>query len=643
MTEDADIWIGAGGQAPGVWYGTSSGVEQVIKLPAGQSVYALSLPLSGRRLFVGARNRAHRDRFGRLYLYDIEQEDKPKLVQSWWQETSVTTAALVTDTIGITGGTDGRLWFWEQGAESAITSIQAHEGAVLCIEVINNKAAASIGADGVLRLWNLDSLQEVASKPGPSNEQTNSSLLDVAIATDVGMFFSLHPDGQVLRHRIEQTAEGTDLATDRLDLPCSGVQSICTCGRFLVCSSLHEAKLYVLGLEDGEIISAVGCAHPAFRVASYSNEAVVTVHPHSDRVDFFRIGPEPGSISHCDVPDVRSVATPRRQLLVDQAVQQSMRQRRERLREVNEILNQPDFANVQRRAKEFISKGQDAEALTLLASWAAQHNRPDIELEARVQLASILPEESWCAPHYYALADLLAAWNEPAKALKVFEQVARCDTDYRDTASRAAALEDASILQTDEPRIRDDILVRGNKLAERGSDKAKKDVALQELRKHTILKKLWMDYLIPWKENEQWEVATPSDLLKPLNERISDKLLGDRWEKQSLTIIGPETSREATVFILRFAGRPEGLCYAFEVRDLDGQLILVHRLFYRLPNAVPTEATYERVAYAYEVAAEDRRIDASELQVWFSQTKQHAADVAKHVLGKILGQSQRRF
>lgn len=621
MSESAGrtLWIGTGSTSPSVWTKSDRGFEQVIDIPDGHSVYVLALSFSGGRLLVGTRNRDNNDKFGRVFLYDV-RTDPPQLRQSWWQETSVTAGALVTDEIGITGGLHGKLSFWKEGSQKPIASIKAHNGAVLAVRALNKKGAATIGSDGVMRIWNLDSLEAVATRPSPTGERNTSALLDLAWARDAGMLFSLHPDGHVLQHVIEQSASGPELKTRRLGVNQKKYQSICTCGRFLVCSALNGALLYTLSLEDGELISTAECMSPVHRVRSYSNNEVVALHSESDQVGFYRVGPQSARIASVDLSHTRSIATPCRPFLLNQAAKATAHKRSERLQEMQSMVNKSNFKTIYQRAQQLTSEGAGTEALIMLASWAEKHEYPGIELEARLQLTNQLPTEPWCAPHYYALADLLEAWGEPEEALKVFNQVARCDDTYRDVTSRISSLSTKEIpSQSDSrPLVRDDLNEHG--------------LAAPVVQKYKLLGKQWTDLITMLREPEQWEAAADAEELARLIKGVREALSDDVWDAKTLTISGDGQLREVMLFITSFAGNPKGIRYAFEIKDTGGQLIFVHRLLSLIPEDIPEDAKFEYLNHVFELSQHSTMYrNKSEMQLWYAGVKEEVIDTVERV------------
>ena len=120
----------------------------------GCSVYSLEISPRGTSIIAGTKSGLLR--VFSLTDYRVSKGAKPLF--EMYHPPAVLTLAFSTDDIFVSGGIDGKIKFWSVSQQKMLGEVFAHHKGVLALCRLCSLLMASIGGDGVLRVWHLDSL-----------------------------------------------------------------------------------------------------------------------------------------------------------------------------------------------------------------------------------------------------------------------------------------------------------------------------------------------------------------------------------------------------------------------------------------------------------------------------------------------------
>lgn len=159
MMVDEVLFCGTGSEQASLLMWTNprhtAGPQTVSRFPRGYSIYGLAVSPNATRVAVGPKGGLLRV----LGLMDGKATvDSPPLFEVF-HPPAVVSLAFCTDDILASGGLDGRIRLWSVSRGRPLGEMVAHQGGVFALCRIGSLVLASIGADAVLRVWDLDSLE----------------------------------------------------------------------------------------------------------------------------------------------------------------------------------------------------------------------------------------------------------------------------------------------------------------------------------------------------------------------------------------------------------------------------------------------------------------------------------------------------
>ena len=159
-----------------------------------KSVYAMTISPSGKYLATGSK-------IGLIRVWPFMDQDLPEnapfLFEIYHQLCPVTALAFLTDDLLLSAGVNGKIRVISISERKHLMDLDAHPGPICSLIALGNKVAASLGIDGKLKIWDMDSLScEFQEEVFLSPNDSLSLFYSLAFSEEAGFLCSPSVDGK---------------------------------------------------------------------------------------------------------------------------------------------------------------------------------------------------------------------------------------------------------------------------------------------------------------------------------------------------------------------------------------------------------------------------------------------------------------
>ena len=435
MTRDNVIFTGGGSTCPVVmaWSNPTAGAKPRIisEFQQGYSVYALAVSPNGRRLAAGTKA-------GLLRVYaldDGETSQPPPMLFEVFHPPAIFGLAFCTDDILATGGYDGRIKVWSVSQGEQLGEISAHEDGVYALCRIGSLVLASIGGDGVMRVWDMDSL-EAKHQGEPFVLPQIYALTSLDYSPQSGLLIHPSRNGDLHVYDVSRDFEKRLVSAHRGNFSAAaiGCDHIVTAG-----AADRTIKVWSAGLQ--ETFAETSASAGALAVGWIDERRFMVV---SDDVcgQIWTVGDglQPGA--RFAGYDLRTTTGIPADLMARRRSESTRRWRDSKLAEAKELMGQPERrSELAAIVDELSRRGFSAESALLLADAAKARGQLLWELESRLGLIKGLGETKAAVPSLYALGELLVALKDPRLAEEYFRKALALDEGYLAARDRIESLQ----------------------------------------------------------------------------------------------------------------------------------------------------------------------------------------------------------
>ncbi|MFC1761008.1 WD40 repeat domain-containing protein [Planctomycetota bacterium] len=545
------VYSGTGKQDPVIqmWDGLSDGVKPVTlsRFPRGYSIYEQAISPRGTRLAAGTRT-------GFLRVHSLTDyrgiENCPAHFEVY-DRPSVDCLAFSTENILASGGKKGIIKLWSLVEKEQVGQMTAHEGGVLALCAIGSLLLASLGADGRMRIWDLDTLRCVhETEVLPLPKLAAVTRLDYNPTTGLLM----HPSrtGHVYIYDVEHNFTKITVKAHEGDFVavCSGQKGVITGG-------LDDRKLCLWSTDMQQMISSC-MASAGILVAVWAGTEHIVTGLRNGSLMTWLVQEDQLSVVQTYSLDVRSCIGLPAKAIAEKAVLEENQWRDAKVAEARRLIPPSDPASIQQFTsiiEGLNSRGLSLEASLLLAEAANQMERPLWELELRFKQIEALGDSEMSLPCRYALAGLLETVNEHRMAISHFERIVEIQSDYKDTKVRIDSLKKHPLVKG-----YDNNLVR--------ADIAPIEILPQEIEKYRILNKKFNQRVV-YSEGKTVPVA-PNATVKEVFDCVRNALMNSgnsyaRISLQQVTLLQRNRLRKAQWIYITHQNTDLSLAFGLEV------------------------------------------------------------------------------
>jgi len=471
MAKEDIIFAGGGSKSPSLmmWSNPDNETKPLIisQFPDKYSVYALAISPNGTRIAAGTKA-------GLLRIYkltDFKASENAPVLFEIFHLPAVTSLAFCTDDILVSGGLDGNIKAWSIPEKQQLAEFSAHSDGVFALRQIGSLVLASIGGDSVLRIWDMDSVEKKYESDSFVLPRIRA-LTSLDYNSDTGLL--VHPSRSGDLHAYDAR---NDFKKHIISAHEGDFCALAYGNDYMFTAGSQDAVIKIWSTSLDNLITKISAPAGVLAVGWAGSKKIMTVFTDGSG-QFWNVNNGdllPGE--RFDGSDLR-VAAGLPTELISRFQTVSIRQWRDKkLAEAEELIEQPEKQKeLDAIVDELSQRGFSAEAALVLADIAKRQGKLLWELESRLALVEDLGDGETALPSLYALGELLQTIKEPKLAQHYLKKILRIDENYLDVNERIEQLNSDPFLQ-----LCPDKDVRG--------DLMQKELVLQELEKHTILKK----------------------------------------------------------------------------------------------------------------------------------------------------------
>lgn len=448
-------YTGTGKQAPAIqmWDCCENNISQILlsRFPRGYSVYETAISPQGTRVAAGTRT-------GFLRVHSLTNyrgiEDCPAVFETYHMP-SVDSLAFSTESILASGGQKGIIKLWSLVEKRQVGEIIAHPGGVLAMCSLGSLMLASIGADCRMRVWDLDSLEQVhESEVFPLPKLAALTSLDYNPTNGLLM----HPSqtGHICIYNVKDSFKKTTVKAHDC-----GFVAICSGQKGIITGGLEDSKICLWSSDMQKMLASSSVSAGIITAAWAGNEYVLT-GLQNGAVLIWRVQDNQLCSQKIYASDIRSSVGLPMKAVTEKSILEENQWRDSKITEARSIIP-PSDPNSMHQFTSIIENlnnhGFSLESSLLMAEAAKQMNRPLWELELRLKQIEALGDNELSLPCRYALAELLEKMNESKTALSQFEKIIEIQPDYKDTELRIDKLKRHPLIDNcDNNYVRADIV-----------------------------------------------------------------------------------------------------------------------------------------------------------------------------------------
>ena len=472
MAKEDIIFAGGGSKCPSLmmWSNPVNEAKPLVisQFPQKYSVYALAISPNGTRIAAGTRK-------GLLRVYNLTDfqvsENAPVLFEVF-HPPAVTSLTFCTDNILVSGGLDGNIKVWSVSKEKhGIEEFSAHSDGVFALRQIGPLVLASIGGDGVLRIWDMDSFENKYESDSFALPGIRA-LTSLDYNSNTGLLIHPSLSGNLHIYNVRDNFKKRLIPAHEGDFG-----ALAYSNDYMVTAGSQDRVIKLWSSSMDNLITETTAPGGIIAVGWSGTKTIMTIFADG-RGQFWNINNGNLLLGLQTVNfDLRTTAGLPVEITASYHTTAERQWRDKKLAKAKELIGQPGKQKeLTLIVNELSQHGFLIEGTLVLADAARSQGKLLWELESRLVLAEELGDSKAAIPSLYALGELLQNIREPQLAQFYFKNILQIDENYMDVKERIAQSELDPLMH-----LCPDKDVRGDLMSN--------DLVLQELEKYTILKK----------------------------------------------------------------------------------------------------------------------------------------------------------
>jgi len=434
MDFDSDCIVVGGTSAGGgevhIWKGSEpSGTSRIFhRDETGKTVFSVAISTDGNYLSAGFQN-------GLIRVWPLPGLDilqpPPFLFEIYHSLSPVTALIFLTDDLLLSAASNGKLRITSVSEAKHVGQIDAHQGPICSVVSLGSRVVASLGVDGILKIWDMDSLHCEYQKPGfLFPREARFVFPSLAFSEETGHLCCPSRDGRL--HLFDLHSPCLHEAFDSHQ---GSFYAVAARGNYLATGGFKDQFVRLWDLKKKALVSEFDAQASVTKLCPLGMEKIAAICSSSKKT---------GSIRQFTVPGLKqkifkgsgsfhSMAAFSPELCERLSHEQTVKKKEELITEVRSLLQHPEKMGPLLQA--LADLGFENEAILLQAESAGMRNKPLHELRYLLQIAERIPASQETLPIFRRLVALLEYCREPGLAIDVLERIAGidggCENDFR--------------------------------------------------------------------------------------------------------------------------------------------------------------------------------------------------------------------
>jgi hypothetical protein len=448
------LFAGSGGNVPTAyqWQWPGHDAKAVCTFPKGHSIYSLAISPGAQFCAIGCRT-------GLVRIFSLSDGLVPLGTSSCYEffhrdMTPVMGVNFCVDDHVVTGGQDGTIRIWSISNRRQLADFQAHPEGVVALQPLGPMFLATIGREGILKIWDLDSLN-CCFTSSPFQLPKAYALTSLVYSSAGGHIF--HPTGigeLLIYDGVNQLANRSLKAHD------GDFCAVAASPRYLATAGMEDRRIRIWSLNPDRALYETEAEGPVASLAWISEDEFVAVYSNGSARIWRLNGHLSKGISISNL-NLRTCAGLSEFTMTKHIIRERHDWHLEQLRRGQELLRDlspASEAELFQIIAELEAKGFRSEAMIFRTGLVGMKGAKAEYLSMFNQLITTLKKEKandprpQLAPLYGAL-DLLLSLDEPAAAMEFAERIRKIDPGYLDTPKRYEDCRSHPLLHQSEERI----------------------------------------------------------------------------------------------------------------------------------------------------------------------------------------------
>lgn len=443
-----------------------------------KGVYAVAISPTGKYLASGSKSGLVRVW---AFLNQDLTETAPILFEIYHQQGPVTALAFLTDDLLLSAGDNGKIRVISISKGKYLEDLDAHTGAICSMVALGSKVVASLGIDGQIKIWDMDSVACVFQKDGLLFPHNSLSIYpSMVFSPETGLLYCPSADGKLHFFDMHNSCSHESIQAHQ-----GAFYAMSVCGNHLVTGGVHDRMLKLWSPSEKRLQEEAEINTSVLRICSIGSGKVAAICSDLNKTQSLRLFSLPrlkpiGSIAGLNL---RSIATMPSTVVEHFKNIELSHWKDNLIEQARSSIMSPE--KIEPFLKQLVDKGFWADAKLLQAESAKQRNKPLHELEILLQLTDAITISLETAPIFRRLALLLEQLNEPELAIRYYKKIS---SFIDQNEMRHQKLKDNPLIGLDpEKTVRSDI--------------SPLELATQEMEKDAVLGRVFRwRLIIPSKE-----------------------------------------------------------------------------------------------------------------------------------------------
>jgi len=496
MDFDSDCIVAGGGSSGGgevhIWKDSESFGKPGIfhRNETGKNAFSVAISTNGKYLSAGFQNGLIR--VWHLPGLDILQPP-PFLFEIYHSLSPVTSLTFLTDDLLLSASSSGKLRITSISEAKHVGQIDAHQGPICSIVSLGSRVVASLGVDGILKIWDMDSFRCEYQKHGFYFPQEVRFVFPaLAFSGETGHLCCPSRDGRLHIFDLHSLCRH-----ESFDAHHGSFYAVAACGNCLATGGFKDQFVRLWDLKKKALVSELNVQASVTNLCPLGSKKLAAICSNSKKAGTIRQFTVPGLKQKIfqGSSSFHSMAAFPPELCERLSHEQTDRKKEKLITEIRSLFLYPE--KMQSPLQALTDLGFEDEAVLLQAESAAKRNKPLHELRYLLQIAECLPASQETLPIFRRLAALLEHCREPGLAIDVLERTAGIDGAY----------------EKDLRRLRMHPLFDLDPAITIRLDLAHPTMLAQEMEKNDVLKQLFRwSIVIPSRDRRIFQVKSLHDL-----------------------------------------------------------------------------------------------------------------------------------